>query len=117
MSLSAIIKSGLSILLDNPIIVEGAQKKALNIIKTHFTFSSDEIFQAYEDSYSYSITAISAGLAAPDKKLLAFVQKVVYSKVTREFAEPIDRNYFLVFAKIRGVPTNDVSALREQLID
>jgi len=31
----------------------------------------------YEDSYAYSITTISAGLAAPDKKLLAFVQKVV----------------------------------------
>ena len=84
MSLSTIVKTGLSILLDNPILVEGAQKKALSIIKSHFTFSSEEIFQAYEDSYSYSITAITAGLAAPDKKLLAFVQKVVYSKVTRE---------------------------------
>jgi len=48
MSLSAIIKSGLSILLDNPIIVEGAQKQALEIIKTHFTYSSEEIYQAYQ---------------------------------------------------------------------
>jgi hypothetical protein len=37
-------------LLDNPILVEGAQKKALDIIKTHFTYSSDEIYQAYQDS-------------------------------------------------------------------
>ena len=83
-SLSTVIKSGLSILFENPIIREGAQKKALSIIKSHFTFSSDEIFQAYEDSYSYSITAISAGLAAPDKKIFAFVQKVIYAKVTCE---------------------------------
>ena len=84
MSLSAVIKTGLSILLDNPILVEGAQNKALDIIKTHFTYSSDQLFQAYQDSYSYSISAITAGLAAPDKKLLAFVQKVIYAKVTRE---------------------------------
>ncbi len=117
MSLSAIIKSGLGILLDNPIIVEGAQKKALDIIKTHFTYSSEEIYQAYQDSYSYSITAITAGLAASDKKLLSLVKKVLYSKVTREFAEPIERNYFLAFAKNRGVPVNENSALRQQLID
>jgi len=57
MSLSTVIKTGLSILLDNPILVEGAQKKALAIIKTHFTFSSDEIFQAYEVSSLNSVEA------------------------------------------------------------
>ncbi len=41
MSLSTVIKTGLSILLDNPIIVEGAPKKALAIIKEHFTYSSE----------------------------------------------------------------------------
>jgi len=117
MSLSAIIKSGLSILLDNPILVEGAQKKALDIIKTHFSYSSEEIYQAYQDSYAYSITAITAGLAASDKKLLSLVKKVLYTKVTREFAEPIERNYFLAFAKNRGVQANQLSALRQQLID
>ena len=117
MSISTIIKTGLSILLDNPIIVEGAQKQALEIIKTHFTYSADEIFQAYQDSYAYSITAITAGLAAPDKKLLAIIKKFLYSKVTREFAEPIERNYFQAFAKNRGVPANDFSALRQQLIE
>ena len=78
MSISTFIKTGLSILLDNPIVVEGAQKKAIEIIKTHFTYSADEIFQAYQDSYAYSITAITAGLAAPDKKLLAVVKKVFF---------------------------------------
>ncbi len=63
MFLSAVIKSGLGILLDNPIFVEGEQKKALNIIKTNFTYSYEEIYQAYQDSYAYSITAITAGLA------------------------------------------------------
>jgi hypothetical protein len=60
------------------------KKKLYLLLKTHFTFSSEEIFQAYQDSYSYSITAITVGLAAPDKKILAFVQKVIYAKVTRE---------------------------------
>ncbi len=115
MSLATVIKTGLSILLDNPILVEGAQKKAIDIIKSHFTYSSEEIYQAYQDSYGYSITAITAGLAAPDKKLLAIVKKVLYAKVTREFAEPIERNYFQAFAKKRRV--QDFSALRQQLID
>ena len=79
------------------------KKKALHIIKTHFSYSSEEFYQAYQDSYAYSITAITAGLAASDKKLLSLVKKVLYTKVTREFAEPIERKYFLAFAKNRGV--------------
>jgi hypothetical protein len=39
MSLSAIIKSGFSILLDNPILVEGAQKKEVLQNQTNLTVS------------------------------------------------------------------------------
>ncbi len=117
MSIPTIIKTGLSILLDNPILREGVQQKAIEIIKTHFCYSSDEIYQAYQDSYAYSITAISAGLAAPDTKLLNIIKKTLYSKVTREFAEPIERNYFQAFAKKTGVQPQDYSDLRQQLIN
>jgi hypothetical protein len=39
MSFSTIIKSGLSILLDNPILVEGAQKKEVLQNQTNLTVS------------------------------------------------------------------------------
>jgi recombinational DNA repair protein (RecF pathway) len=83
------------------------------VFKEHFTFSADEISKAYQDSYGYAITAISVGLSAPDQKL-AFIQKFRHSKITREFAAPIEINYFQPFAQQRGVENETL--LRKQLI-
>jgi len=113
MPLPTLIQSGFSTLLDNIIISDATAQKAISLFKEHFTFSADEITKAYQDSYGYAITAISVGLAAPDQKL-AFLQKFRHSKITREFADPIEINYFQPFVQQRGVSSETL--LRKQLI-
>jgi hypothetical protein len=76
------------------------------------TFRADEISKAYQDSYGYSITAITVGLAAPEQKLL-FVQKFLHSKITRDFADSIEDNYFQPFLQQQ---TNKAEDLRKQFI-
>ncbi|MEN8220225.1 MAG: SUMF1/EgtB/PvdO family nonheme iron enzyme [Pseudomonadota bacterium] len=109
MPLPSLIQTGLSTLLSDIVIKDSS--KALNILKEHFR--ADEITKGYQDSYAYAITAITVGLAAPDQKL-AFTQKIFHSKITSEFADPIEINYLQKFAQQRGIPSD---ALRQQLIE
>ncbi len=110
MPLPTLIKSGLSTLFSD-IIIENSSK-AFSILHEHFTFRADEISKAYQDSYGYSITAITVGLAAPEQKLF-FVQKYLYSKITRDFADPIEDNYFQSFLQQQTQKGED---LRQQFI-
>jgi len=116
MPLPTLIQTGFSTLLDDIIISDTTGKKAISIFQQHFTFTAHEISKGYQDSYAYTISAITVGLAAPEQKL-AFVQKFIHSKITREFADPIEISYFQPFAQKRGVPSEKCSALRKQLID
>jgi len=111
MPLASLIQTGLSTLLSD-IIIEG-NSKVLSILKEHFTFRADEITKGYQDSYGYAITAITVGLAAPDQKL-AFIQKILHSKITRTFSDSIEINYLQPFAQQRG---DTLSSLRQQLIE
>jgi len=90
----------LNSLLDGQIIAK-AGEKTLATIKAHFTFTAHEITKAYQDSYGYALAAISTGLAAPDQKL-AFLQKYLHTKITREFADHIEINYLQKFAQEHG---------------
>ncbi|MEN8217615.1 MAG: formylglycine-generating enzyme family protein [Pseudomonadota bacterium] len=103
-----LIESGLSTLLSDIIIEDNS--KAISILKEHFTFRADEITKGYQDSYGYAITAITVGLAAPD-------QKILHSKITRDFADPIEINYLQPFAQQRGIPSDALSSLRQQFIE
>ena len=118
MSLSTLIQSGFSHLFNNIIIEtlsEASLEKAISILKTHFTFTADEMTKAYQDSYGYAITAIRVGLATPDQKL-AFVRQLRHAKVTREFADPIDSNYLQPFAQQRNLSKQELPVLRQQLV-
>ncbi len=110
MPLPTLIKSGLSILLGDFAIKNST--KALSILEKHFIFRADEITKAYQDSYADAITAITVGLAAPEQKLF-FVQKFIHSKVTRDFADPIEDNYFKPFLQEQ---TNKGENLRKHFI-
>ena len=111
MPLPSLIKTGISTLLSDIIIEDSS--KAINILKEHFTFRADEITKGYQDSYGYAITAITVGLAAPDQKI-AFIQKILHSKITRTFSDSIEINYLQPFAQQRG---DTLSSLRQQLIE
>ena len=104
----------LNSLLDGQIIAK-AGEKTLATIKAHFTFTAHEITKAYQDSYGYALAAISTGLAAPDQKL-AFLQKYLHTKITREFADHIEINYLQKFAQEHGGQGN-LALLRKQLIE
>lgn len=120
MPLSTLIKSGLSLLLSDSIplseeIIENSTKP-LSVIKQHFTFTGYEITKAYQNSYGYAITAITVGLTAPEQKS-AFVQKILNSKVTREFADPIELKYWQPFIQERDFSDEQCSDLRKQFIN
>jgi len=52
---------GLAALIDNPAVAEfagNAGKKAVSVLHAHFTFSSEEITKAYQDSFGKTLEAI-----------------------------------------------------------
>jgi hypothetical protein len=52
---------GLAALIDNPAVAEfagKAGKKAVSVLHAHFTFSSEEITKAYQDSFGKTLEAI-----------------------------------------------------------
>ncbi|KHD08021.2 hypothetical protein PN36_24895 [Candidatus Thiomargarita nelsonii] len=71
-------------------------KKAVPIIRAHFTFTPNEITKAYQNGSRYAFIAISVGLDTPDQK---------YSNVTREFA------------KQKGLTGTALSDFRKQAIE
>ncbi|MEN8218568.1 MAG: SUMF1/EgtB/PvdO family nonheme iron enzyme [Pseudomonadota bacterium] len=113
MPLPTLIQSGFSTLLDDIVIFDNTAQKAISLFKEHFTFTTDEITKAYQDSYGYAITAISLGLAAPEQKS-AFVQRFRHSKITSAFADSIEIKYFQPFAQQRSVESETL--LRNQFI-
>jgi len=110
----SLIQTLLSSLLDSPIVeslAAKAGKKAISTIKAHFTLSAQQISTAYQDSYGYALVAISVGVAAPEQSL---AQKIFNSKLSREFAEQIDRHYLQPFAKQHGLSSEDLPAFRKK---
>jgi hypothetical protein len=110
----SLIQTLLGSLLDSPIVESIACKageKAITTIRAHFTFSAQQMSTAYQDSYGYTLVAISVGVTAPDQKL-SLAQKIFNSKISREFAEQIDRHYLQPFAKQYGLSNQDLPAFR-----
>jgi serine/threonine protein kinase len=121
MSFNTLISTALSTLLKEgtiaEILIENAGKKAISIFQAHFTFSAFEIANSYQNSYTYALAAIGAGLATPEQKI-RFLQKWTHSKIEREFADQIEQFYFQPFATQCGVQAEDEQRqLRNQLID
>jgi hypothetical protein len=112
----SLIQTLLGSVLDSPIIEAVAGKageKAISTIKAHFTLSAQKISTASQDSYGYTLSAISVGVSARDQNF-TITQKIFNSKITREFAEQIERNYLQPFAKQHGLSSQDLPAFRKQ---
>jgi len=116
MSLNTLIKTGLAALLGGPIIeilIEKAGQKATKIFQEKFTFTAFEIAETYQESYTYALAAITAGLVEPDEKI-SFLQSLTQTKVKREFAEQIEHDYLQPFAAQQASP---IAPCRQQLIE
>jgi len=99
-------------LLDSPAVVEITSelgRKAVSLVKQHFTFSAYEITNAYQQSYGYALVAIRLGVTSPEPSLL---QKIRYSKITREFAEQIEQQYWQPFVQQSDI--DDLAQFRIQ---
>jgi serine/threonine protein kinase/biotin carboxyl carrier protein len=111
-NMPSLIQTLLGSLLDSPIVESLAAKageKAISTIKAHFTLSAQQMSTAYRDSYGYTLVAISVGVAAPSQSI---AQKIFNSKLSREFAEQIDRHYLQPFAKQHGLSNQDLPEFR-----
>jgi hypothetical protein len=82
MSLAQSLLQGLASLIDNAAIAEfttEAGKKAISVLKAHFTFSAREISNAYQDCFAQSLGAIHKTLSQKNSWL--------NSKLTQDFSE------------------------------
>jgi serine/threonine protein kinase/uncharacterized protein YoxC len=116
MSLNTLIKMGINTLLGGPIVetlAKKAKEKAVSIFQEKFIFTAFEIAKLYQESYTYALAAIGAGLVDNDQKR-AFLQKLTGSKVEREFAEQIEQDYLQPFAAQHG---EALPALRQQFLE
>jgi serine/threonine protein kinase len=112
----SLIQTLLGSVLDSPIVEAVAGKAgetAITTIKAHFTLSAKKISTASQDSYGYTLSAISVGVSARDQNF-TIAQKIFNSKITREFANQIDRHYLQPFAKQHGLASQDLPAFRKQ---
>ena len=119
MSLKNIIKTGISTLVNSTVINVLAQRstdKVISIVQEHFTLSAYEIANAYQTSYSYALSAISVGLAAPEQKLF-FFQEIAHSNLEQEFFDQIEPHYFQSFALERDLQNEALPRLRIQFIE
>jgi formylglycine-generating enzyme required for sulfatase activity/uncharacterized protein YukE len=98
MPIPTIQKICLNLLLDGGVVEifsEKARDKSVAILKNHF-LSATEINKALQDSYTYALAAISAGLASPDDKL-KFRQKFTQTQIEPEFVDKIENDYLQPF--------------------
>ncbi len=118
MSTAIIFRKGLSSLLNSSVINILAQStgndKALDLLKTNFTFTAAEIAAAFQDSHARAIAAICAGLVSPEQRQ-GFWKTLLESRVDSEFSQNIEQDYLQPFAK--HLSTEDLSNFRSTALE
>jgi formylglycine-generating enzyme required for sulfatase activity len=112
MSLANLIGNSLGTLLDSPVINflgNLAGKPVLDVLKSHFTFSTLEITRAYQRSYVQILNAIRLGLRSSTWK------KLLSDNVKKEFANQIIKDYFKPFADSQQFSTRELNAFALKL--
>ena len=120
MSTTALIRQGLSSLLNGAIIdlmaeVPGANK-AIDLLRRKFTFTAAEIAENFQTSYGYVIAAISVGLVALDKQQ-GFWRSLFQAKVEKEFAQGLVIDYLSPFAEQQGFSVTELADFRATAIE
>ncbi len=106
MSLANLVGNTLGTLLDSPVInflgnLTG--KPILDILKSHFSFSTIEITLAYQKSYVQVLNAIRLGLRS------SAWRKLLSDNIKKEFANQIIKNYFKPFANSRQFSNQELN--------
>ncbi|MEN8220262.1 MAG: protein kinase [Pseudomonadota bacterium] len=117
MSTAIIFRKGLCSLLNSAVINILAQSngtdKAVDLLKTNFTFSAAEIAQSFQESHTRALAAISAGLVSPEQGR-CFWKTLLESRID---SERIEQDYLQPFARQHNFSTETLSKFRQTAIE
>ncbi|HIE00971.1 MAG TPA: hypothetical protein EYP59_11910 [Thiotrichaceae bacterium] len=103
---TTLFRKGLSSLLNSAIINILAKstgtERVVELLKENFTFTAAQIAKSFQDSYSYALIAISAGLVSPEQQR-NFWQKFISSSVENEFSQHIEQDYLQPFIQLQDL--------------
>lgn len=89
--------------------------KAAQLLREHFTLTAAQVGQALQDSFGYAMAAIAIGVA-PEAQARSLWNRLVASKVTREFSCQVLAEYLEPFAQERGLAGEALGTLRSQAV-
>ena len=102
MSVATILRQGLATLFNSAVVNILAEatktEKPFNLLKEHFSFTADEIAQAFQQSYGYALAAISTGLVSPENQQ-GFWKSLFQSQATSDITRRLEREYLQPFAR------------------
>ena len=120
MSFIELVEAGFGSLLQIPVIRElsgAASDRAVEMLKRHFVYSSNEVAETFQESYSYAMTTISAGLSLQSRpsagvisRFFSFFQHAGDSRVSKEFSEPMSVQYIRPFAEDHDLSNKQLEA-------
>jgi len=120
MSNTTIFRKGVCSLLNSVVVNILAQstdkEKVFELLNKNFTFTVSEIADAFQDSYSYALAAIAAGLM-PAEQQGDFWKKLFQSKVENKFLQCIEQDYLQDFVQVEGITNENLSAFREIAVE
>ncbi|MEK8015502.1 MAG: right-handed parallel beta-helix repeat-containing protein [Candidatus Parabeggiatoa sp.] len=113
---ATLFRKGLSSLLNSAIIniltKSTGTERVVELLKENLTFTAAQIAKSFQDSYSYALIAISAGLVSPEQQR-SFWQKLISSNVESEFSQRIEQDYLQPFARLQDLSITELSRFRQ----
>jgi formylglycine-generating enzyme required for sulfatase activity len=116
--MSKLVQKGLSVLFNSPVItvLSANMGDALtDVLKEHFTFSSEEIANNFQQSYAYAMVAIGSGLATKENQR-GFLKSIFQSKIKNEFSQQLTQEYLHPFAEQQGWEGARLAAFRDSAV-
>jgi len=112
---TTLFRQALSTLLNSAIVDYLASvtnnKKAVDLLKEHFTFTAAEMAQHFQKGYAYALTAISSSLTTPESQQGIF--KIFQSNINHELATRIEQDYLQPFAQQQGLMAPELKTFRQ----
>jgi len=118
MSNTTIFRKGVCSLLNSVVVnhLSTEKEKVVELLNKNFTFTVSEIADAFQDSYSYALAAIAAGLM-PAEQQGDFWKKLFQSKPEKKFLQCIEQDYLQDFVQVEGITSENLSAFREIAVE
>ena len=120
MSTTTIFRKGLNSLLNGAMMAILAKstgtEKVVELLRQHFTFTAQEMAQAFQNSYGYALATIGTGLVAPEQQR-GFLKQLFSSQVESEFSQSIEQNYLQPFAQQQAMLDEQLQTFRQTAVE